>query len=86
MAAHWPTDQAQANDPAINSRMNTKPKLVFSTALEEADWSNTTIIAGEAVEQIEKVKAAPVGELLGLSAPTSPGTSLSRASSTNCGS
>jgi dihydrofolate reductase len=64
MAAHWPTEQAQVNDPAITSRMNTKPKLVFSTALEHADWSNTTIIAGEAVDQIETVKAAPGGELL----------------------
>ncbi len=34
MAAHWPTDQARANDPAITSLMNTKPKLVFSTALD----------------------------------------------------
>jgi dihydrofolate reductase len=64
MAAHWPTQQAQANDPAITSRMNTKPKLVFSTTLQHADWSNTSIIAGEAVEQIQTVKAAPSGELL----------------------
>ena len=64
MAAYWPTDQAQANDPAITLRMNTKPKLVFSTALEHAGWSNTTIIGGEAVEQIETVKTAPGGELL----------------------
>ena len=64
MAAHWPTDQAQANDPAITSRMNTKPKLVFSTVLERAGWANTTIIVGEAVEQIEKLKTTPGGELL----------------------
>ena len=64
MAAYWPTDQAQANDPAITSRKNTKPKLVFSTALEHAGWSNTTVITGEAVEQMETVKAAPGGELL----------------------
>jgi dihydrofolate reductase len=64
MAAHWPTERAEANDPAITSRMNTKPKVVFSTTLEQAHWSNTTIIAGEAVDQIETVKAAPGGELL----------------------
>jgi len=64
MAAHWPTDRAQANNPAVTSRMNTKPKLVFSTTLERAGWSNTTIIAGEATEQIEAVKTAPGGELL----------------------
>jgi dihydrofolate reductase len=64
MAAHWPTEQARVNDPAITSRMNDKPKLVFSTALEHADWSNTTIITGEAVEQIETVKTAAGGDLL----------------------
>ena len=64
MAAHWPTQQARANDPAITCRMNTKPKLVFSTTLEQADWSNTSIIAGEAVEEIEVVKKAPGGEVL----------------------
>jgi dihydrofolate reductase len=64
MAAYWPTDQAQANDPAITSRMNTKPKLVFSTALEHAGWSNTTVITGEAVAQMEKVKTAHGSELL----------------------
>jgi dihydrofolate reductase len=64
MAAWWPTEQAQTNDPAITSRMNTKPKLVFTTTLEHAGWANTTIIAGEAVEQIETVKAASGGELL----------------------
>ena len=64
MAAYWPTEQARVNDPAITSRMNTKPKVVFSTALEHAGWSNTTIIAGEAVERIATVKTAPGRELL----------------------
>src|SRR5277367_3562989 len=52
MAAYWPTDQARANDDAIASRMNTKSKLVFSTALEHASWSNTSVISGEAVEHV----------------------------------
>jgi dihydrofolate reductase len=64
MAAYWPTDQAQANDPAIASRMNSKPKLVFSTALEHASWSNTSIIRGEAVERMEAIKTAAGGALL----------------------
>jgi dihydrofolate reductase len=64
MAAYWPTQLARVNPAAITSRMNSKPKLVFSTTLEHADWSNTTIIAGDAVEQIETLKAAPGGELL----------------------
>jgi dihydrofolate reductase len=63
MAAYWPTDQLQANDPAIASPMNSKPKLVFSTALAHASWSGTIIIDGEAVERMEAIKTAP-GELL----------------------
>jgi dihydrofolate reductase len=64
MAAYWPTDQARADDPAIASRMNTKPKLVFSTSLAHASWSSTTVIDGEAAERIEAIKTAPGGELL----------------------
>ena len=64
MAAYWPTERARVNDPAITSRMNTKPKVVFSTALEHADWSNSTIIFGEAVERTKTMKTAPGGELL----------------------
>lgn len=64
----WPPtgrpNRPRPTTPAITSRMNSKPKLVFSTTLEHADWSNTSIIAGEAVEQIETVKTAPGGELL----------------------
>ncbi len=64
VAAHWPTEQAQANDPGITFRMNTKPKLVFSSTLQHAGWSNTTVVTGEAVERIEEFKAVPGGELL----------------------
>jgi dihydrofolate reductase len=64
MAAYWPTDQARANEPGITSRMNTKPKLVFSTTLEHASWRNATVVAGEAVEQVEMAKTDTGGELL----------------------
>jgi dihydrofolate reductase len=64
MAAYWPTELARVNPTAITSRMNSKPKLVFSTTLEQANWSNTAIIAGDAVEQVGRLKTAPGGELL----------------------
>jgi dihydrofolate reductase len=64
MAAYWPTEQAQVNDPAITSRMNTQPKLVFSTTLEDAAWSATTIVRGEAAEEVTAIKATDGGELL----------------------
>jgi dihydrofolate reductase len=64
MAAFWPTDQARAIDDAIATRMNTKPKLVFSNTAELAPWSNTTVIAGDAIERIEELKSAAGGEVL----------------------
>jgi len=64
MAAYWPTDEARANDDAIATRMNTKPKLVFSNSLGRAEWSNSTVIAGNAVERIEEIKSTPGGEVL----------------------
>jgi dihydrofolate reductase len=64
MAAYWPTEQAETNDPAITSRMNNKEKLVFSTTLTDASWSGTTIVRGEATEHVATIKAASDKELL----------------------
>ncbi len=64
MAAYWPTAQAEANDPAITSRMNDKEKLVFSTTLTDASWSGTTVVRGEATEHVPSIKAGTGGELL----------------------
>lgn len=64
MAAYWPTEQALANDPVITSRMNNKEKLVFSKTLTDANWSGTTVVRGEAIEQATKIKAAAGEELL----------------------
>ena len=64
MAAYWPTEQARANDPAMPSRMNDKEKLVFSTTLTDANWSGTTVMRGQATEQVPTIQAAPGKELL----------------------
>jgi dihydrofolate reductase len=64
MAAYWPSDQANTGDPAIASRMNGKPKLVFSTTLGHAHWAGTSIIGGDAGEQMRDIKTAGDGELL----------------------
>jgi dihydrofolate reductase len=64
MATFWPTEHARVNDPAIAWRMNSMPKLVFSRALQHADWPNSTVILGEALERVEAVKAATGKEVL----------------------
>lgn len=43
MVAHWPTEEAKANDPEITSRMNSFRKVVASRTLPAADWENTRL-------------------------------------------
>jgi dihydrofolate reductase len=64
MAAHWPTEKAKANDPAMTARMNNKDKVVFSATLTDVDWSGTTLVHVEATEQIPNVMAGAGQELL----------------------
>ncbi len=69
MAAHWTSELAQANDPAITRRMNGKPKFVFSRALEDAGWTGTTVLRGEATERAAEAKAGEGQEVLVLGSP-----------------
>jgi dihydrofolate reductase len=57
-AATWP---AQSGDFA--DRMNSIRKYVFSSTLERADWSNSTIVRGDAVTEVTKLKQQGDGEL-----------------------
>jgi dihydrofolate reductase len=50
-AATWP---GQTDDFA--QRMNTIRKYVFSSTLASAEWSNSTIIRGDIVAQVTKIK------------------------------
>jgi dihydrofolate reductase len=50
-AATWP---AQTGDFA--DRMNSIPKYVFSSTLERADWNNSTIVRGDVVAEVAKLK------------------------------
>jgi dihydrofolate reductase len=42
-AAHWPYDEGPIAD-----RLNSIPKHVASTTLEQVEWNNSTLIDGEA--------------------------------------
>jgi dihydrofolate reductase len=56
MESYWPTPDALANDPEVAGSMNSTPKYVFSRTLDQASWSNTTLIKGNAVEGVAKLK------------------------------
>jgi dihydrofolate reductase len=59
LAGYWPQ---QKNDVA--DRLNRQPKYVVSTTLKQADWNNSTIIAGNVVEVVTSLKQQPGQDLL----------------------
>ena len=60
-AAFW-----KAADPAneMTQRLHALPKYVVSRTLQRADWVNTTILSGDAIAEIEALKARPGGDLV----------------------
>ncbi|HUL03940.1 MAG TPA: dihydrofolate reductase family protein [Gemmatimonadales bacterium] len=59
MASYWPTPLALKNDPVVAEGMNRAAKIVFSRKLTKASWSNTTLVKGDLVAEVRKLKAAP---------------------------
>jgi dihydrofolate reductase len=51
MANHWPNAKGE-----VANLMNSIPKVVFSTTLDRADWNNTTLVSGSAVEKVSELK------------------------------
>ncbi len=60
-AGYWP-DHADENDP-VSTGLNTLPKYVVSTTLEKAEWNNSTVISGDVVAEIRRLKDETAGEL-----------------------
>ena len=60
-AAYWP-DHAEDGDP-VSTGLNTLPKYVATTTLEKADWAGTTLLEGDVVEEVRRLKEQPGREL-----------------------
>jgi dihydrofolate reductase len=60
-AAAWPsyTDQV-----GFAAKMNSMPKYVVSKTLQTADWNNSTILSGDLVEDVTKLKSDVDGVIL----------------------
>jgi dihydrofolate reductase len=60
-AAAWPT---MTDEAGFAEKMNTMPKYVVSSTLRQADWESSTILSGDFVEEIEKLKREVDGVIL----------------------
>ena len=55
----WPS----RTDPWA-ARLNAMPKYVFSSKLETADWANTTLVRGDIVDAVARLKRQEGRDLL----------------------
>jgi len=56
MVSFWPTPAATAMMPEVAEKMNSAKKVVFSKSMERAEWKNTTLVKGDPVEAVRKMK------------------------------
>jgi dihydrofolate reductase len=59
LASRWPSRTG-----ALADRLNTMPKYVVSSTLDDPDWNNTTVLKGEAADEVSKLKQEVDGEIL----------------------
>jgi dihydrofolate reductase len=60
-AAAWPTMEDEAG---FAEKMNSMPKYVVSSTLEEASWENSTILHGDLAEEVARLKDEVDGAIL----------------------
>jgi len=59
-ASAWP---ARTGDP-FSDKFNSMPKYVVSSKLEKAEWNNSTILKGNVVEEVKRLKQRVKGDIL----------------------
>jgi len=48
----------------LADRLNSLPKYVVSSTLEDPDWNNSTVLNGDVVEEVSKLKQELDGEIV----------------------
>ncbi len=75
-ASYWPH---QSNDEVpLADHMNNTPKVVVSETLDSLDWQNSTLIKGNVVEELTRLKQQP-GKNIGITGSGTLVASLLRA-------
>ena len=57
-AAAWPEREGEFAD-----KFNNMPKYVVSSTLQDPEWTNTTVLSGDPVEEVRRLKDEGDGEL-----------------------
>jgi dihydrofolate reductase len=58
-AARWPSRRGELAD-----RLNSLPKYVVSSTLEHPAWNNSTVLRGDALDEVSKLKQELSGEIV----------------------
>jgi dihydrofolate reductase len=59
MAGRWPSRRGELAD-----RLNSLPKYVVSSTLEDRGWTNSTVLNGDVVNEVSKLKQEVDGEIV----------------------
>jgi dihydrofolate reductase len=59
LAARWPSRSGELAD-----RLNSMPKYVVSSTLEDPGWNNSTLLKGDVVNKVSKLKHELIGEIV----------------------
>jgi dihydrofolate reductase len=58
-AARWPSRSGELAD-----RLNSVPKFVVSSTLENPDWNNSTVLKGDVLNEVSRLKHELKGEIV----------------------
>jgi dihydrofolate reductase len=58
-AAAWPSREGEFAD-----KFNSMPKYVVSSTLEEAEWNNSTVLKGDLVEEVSRLRQRSDGDIV----------------------
>ena len=59
LAARWPSRTG-----ALADRLNSKPKYVVSSTLQDPGWNNTTVLHGDVVSEVSALKRQLAGDIV----------------------
>jgi dihydrofolate reductase len=66
MKRFWPTEQAKKENPEVAKYMNEAPKIVVARRPFEPGWHNVTVVSGDVVGKIGKIKEQSGGPIVTL--------------------